>query len=102
MTIIEDSNISSYRRNSLNIPVDYLSLNYKLNDNLLNMNVEKMFVYSEEVRNKIIKLTEKCGELDYQMNKLLFNSPKLNKYINDNYELLDGVDFFHRKIQKFK
>ena len=49
MTILEDSNINSYRRNSLNIPTEYLSLNYKLNDNLLNLNVEKMFIYSEEV-----------------------------------------------------
>ena len=48
------------------------------------------------------KLSEKCGDIDYELNKMVTNSKILFNYINENINFGEKINQFLEKITSLK
>lgn len=78
-------NLESKARFMKIVPNDFFQSAYRIKDDVLNFDIVKMIQYSEE-------LAEKCGDIDFELNKIIVNSNKLFDYINENMNLKDDIE----------
>ena len=107
------TNLSYFSRNNLNpnnylyqpnskvvqkIPKEFLTPHsqFKLSNDILEKKIDNLQKYSRD-------LIEICGEIDYEIEKILEHSVKLYNYINNNMSpIYDKLEFSLFKVQEMK
>ena len=85
------------------VPREFFDINYKIKDEILNLKTMKLFNYSEEVYiYYLFQLSEKCGDIDFELNKIVTNATKLFNYINENLNFDEKIKDFLENIMKMK